>query len=148
MRMFPCRVAVLLTGLITVASIAVATAPASAAGPDLSSPATDACPTASGCDITLRTPTGTFRGRYLYRSHVRLVDWPDGHWEYFLIGTNGAMYRLRQGTTYGWVKMGGTFADMVRADITDNRPTVSGVTTSGNVWCFSYYSSDWHLWDC
>jgi hypothetical protein len=148
MRVLLSRAAVLLTGLAAVASITVATAPPSAAGPNLVTWESHHCEETPGCDIEVYTGGRWHHGWFLYGSHVIEVTWPDGHWEYFVIGTDGAMYRLRQGTTYGFVYMGGQFADTLRADITNNQPTVAGLTLSDNVWCFSYYSSDWHLWNC
>lgn len=87
-------------------------------------------------------------GKFPCSTTVLGVIWPDGHYEYFGIGTNWQVYRTTQSSN-GWQSMGGRATDTWMAYINgDGHPTIAvfNVNAAHKIWCKQYISPSWKGW--
>jgi hypothetical protein len=106
---------------------------------------------ASTCAITV----GGHAGSYVCDYPPLLVQWPDGHYQYFVVGTNSAhsVYDTWQlspgGSSWSkWRNLGGTA--LSRVYLVDGTSTWITIEVIGNDhywWCKTWSSSsDWGAW--
>jgi hypothetical protein len=87
-------------------------------------------------------------GKFPCSTDINGVYWPDGHLEYFGIGTNWQVYRTTSSAN-GWQSMGGTATNTWQAYINGNGyPTIAvfNVNASHMIWCKQYISPSWQGW--
>ena len=138
----------------------------------LADPASDIVPVVDGGSLTtsdttqaagvfnlwFKTPPGcTFAwilnvedhlGRFPCGTSVVRATWPDGHREFFGIGTDWKVYHIAE-VTNGWKSMGGTATDPYQAYINgDGHATIAVVNANAThqIWCKQYIYPSWRGW--
>lgn len=109
---------------------------------------------ASSCGITV----GGHAGSYVCEYPPRLVQWPDGHYQWFVVGTDSSnsiydTYQLSPGSSSwsNWRNLGGTGRSGVGVSyLSSSRITIDVTGTYNGLWCKTWTSStDWGSWfDC
>ena len=109
---------------------------------------------AASCGITV----GGHAGSYVCAYPPLLVQWPDGHFQWFVVGTDAAnsiydTYQLSPGSSSwsNWRNLGGTGRSGVGiSDLSSTRITINVTGTFNGLWCKTWTaSSNWGSWfDC
>lgn len=87
-------------------------------------------------------------GKFPCSTYVLWKIWPDGHSEYFGIGTDWQVYHITAGTD-GWKSMGGKATNVYHAYINDNgyaTIAVVNVNADHQIWCKQYIYPIWVGW--
>jgi hypothetical protein len=115
-------------------------------------PAASAASVQSNCGINV----GGHPGQYICEYPPSLVQWPDGHYQWFVVGTDSAVYdtyELAPGssTWSNWRNLGGVARSGVDVTaLSSSRITIRVWGTYNGWWCKTWTaSSDWGPWvDC
>jgi hypothetical protein len=106
---------------------------------------------ASNCPITV----GGHAGSYVCEYPPHLVQWPDGHYQWFVVGTDPAnhiydTYEISPGSNVwsNWRSLGGTGRSGVDVDfLSSSRIDISVIGTDNGWWCNRWTSSsNWSGW--
>jgi len=103
---------------------------------------------ASTCGINV----GGHQGYYICEYPPTYVTWPDGHHQWFVVGTNYAVWDTYQiGTSSSWSNwrnLGGVARSGVAVDyLSSSRIDISVIGTDGGWWCKRWTSSsNWSGW--
>ena len=108
---------------------------------------------ASTCSIKAG---GYVQGYYICEYEPTLVRWPDGHYQWFVVGTNSHVYdSYQQGagssSWSSWRNLGGVARSAVDVDyLSSTRIDISVIGTYNGWWCKRWTQSggftNW--WDC
>jgi len=107
---------------------------------------------ASTCSIV----AGGSQGYYICEYQPTLVQWPDGHYQWFVVGTTHHVYDSYQispgsSTWSNWRDLGGYALSAVDVDyLSSTRIDISVIGTYNGWWCKRWTSSGgWtSWWDC
>lgn len=103
----------------------------------------------STCGINV----GGHQGYYICEYPPTLVRWPDGHYQWFVVGTDSAVWDTWQISPGGsawsnWRSLGGVARSSVGVtSLSASNITIRVLGTNGGFWCKAWYaSSDWGSW--